>query len=77
MGSLSIWHILIVIAVLLLLFGGRGRVSNLMGDLAKGMKAFKSGMKDESEGPQPDPAPKVIASDATRAAQPEHDPAKH
>jgi len=79
MGSLSIWHILIVIAVLLLLFGGRGRVSNLMGDLAKGMKAFKSGMKDEPEGPQPDVAPKVIASDAaaTRASQPEHDPAKH
>jgi len=77
MGSLSIWHILIVIAVLLLLFGGRGRVSNLMGDLAKGMKAFKSGMKDE-EGPHPDPAPKVIASDAAaRSSQPEHDTAKH
>ena len=77
MGSLSIWHILIVVVVLLLLFGGRGRVSNLMGDLAKGMKAFKSGMKDEPEGPHPDVQPKVIASDAAKASQPEHDPAKH
>ena len=71
-----------MIAVLLLLFGGRGRVSNLMGDLAKGVKAFKSGMKDESataEGPQPDVAPKRIPADATTAAasQPERDPAQH
>lgn len=80
MGSFSIWHWLIVIAVLLLLFGGRGRVSNLMGDLAKGMKAFKSGMKDEtaSEGPHPDPAPKVLADAAAKpASQPERDPAQH
>lgn len=80
MGSFSIWHWLIVIAVLLLLFGGRGRVSNLMGDLAKGVKAFKSGMKDEGTppGPQPDAAPKVLTSDASKpATQPEHDPAKH
>jgi sec-independent protein translocase protein TatA len=80
MGSLSIWHILIVIAVLLLLFGGRGRVSNLMGDLAKGMKAFKTGMKDEpgTDGPHPDPAPKSLASDAAKpASQPERDPAQH
>lgn len=79
MGSFSIWHWLIVIAVLLLLFGGRGRVSNLMGDLAKGVKAFKSGMKEEEgSGPQPDPAPKVLTTDASKpATQPEHDPAKH
>ena len=80
MGSFSIWHWLIVIAVLLLLFGGRGRVSNLMGDLAKGMKAFKSGMKEEpaGEGPHPDPAPKVLAAEAAKpASQPERDPAQH
>jgi sec-independent protein translocase protein TatA len=79
MGSFSIWHWLIVIAVLLLLFGGRGRVSNLMGDLAKGVKAFKSGMKDEqvADGPQPDVAPKRIAETSAPAPQPERDPAQH
>jgi sec-independent protein translocase protein TatA len=49
MGGLSIWHWLIVGAVLLLLFGGRGQISNLMGDAAKGIKAFKDGLKDEPE----------------------------
>jgi sec-independent protein translocase protein TatA len=47
MGSLSIWHWLIVGAVLLLVFGGRGKISDMMGDVAKGIKAFKKGMADE------------------------------
>jgi sec-independent protein translocase protein TatA len=47
MGSLSIWHWLIVGAVLLLVFGGRGKISDMMGDIAKGIKAFKKGMTDE------------------------------
>jgi len=47
MGSLSIWHWLIVGAVLLLVFGGRGKISEMMGDMAKGIKAFKKGMADE------------------------------
>ena len=47
MGSLSIWHWLIVGAVLLLVFGGRGKISVMMGDVAKGIKAFKKGMADE------------------------------
>jgi sec-independent protein translocase protein TatA len=42
MGSLSIWHWLIVGAVLLLVFGGRGKISDMMGDVAKGIKAAKS-----------------------------------
>jgi sec-independent protein translocase protein TatA len=48
MGGLSIWHWLIVLAVGLLLFGGRGKVSDLMGDLAKGIKSFKKGLADET-----------------------------
>jgi hypothetical protein len=50
-----------------------------MGDLAKGVKAFKSGMKEEGTagGPQPDVAPKTITADASKASQPEHDPAQH
>ena len=47
MGSFSIWHWLIVGGVLLLVFGGRGKISDMMGDVAKGIKAFKKGMSDE------------------------------
>ena len=46
MGGLSIWHWLIVLAVVLLLFG-TGRVGNLMGELGKGMKAFKNNIADD------------------------------
>ena len=46
MGSMSIWHWIVVIAVVLLLFG-RGKISDLMGDVAQGIKAFKKGMADD------------------------------
>ena len=46
MGSFSIWHWLIVLVVVLLLFG-RGKIPELMGDVAKGIKNFKKGMSDE------------------------------
>jgi sec-independent protein translocase protein TatA len=47
MGSFSIWHLLIVLVAAVLLFGA-GRVPTLMGDLAKGVKAFKKGLADEA-----------------------------
>jgi sec-independent protein translocase protein TatA len=47
MGSLSIWHWMIVLVVGLLLFGGRGKVSDLMGDVAKGIKSFKKGLAED------------------------------
>jgi sec-independent protein translocase protein TatA len=47
MGGFSIWHWLIIIAVLAVVFGGRGKIASIMGDTAKGIKAFKDGMKDE------------------------------
>jgi sec-independent protein translocase protein TatA len=47
MGSLSIWHWMIVLVVGLLLFGGRGKISDLMGDVAKGIKSFKKGMSED------------------------------
>jgi sec-independent protein translocase protein TatA len=47
MGSLSIWHWLIVGAVVLLVFGGRNKISDMMGDVARGIKAFKKGMADD------------------------------
>ena len=47
MGSFSIWHWLIVLAVVLLLFGGRGKISQLMGDFGKGLSAFKKGVASD------------------------------
>lgn len=46
MGSFSIWHWLIVLVVVLLLFG-RGKIPELMGDMAKGIKSFKKGMSED------------------------------
>ncbi len=44
----SIWQLLIVLAIVLLLFG-RGKIPQLMGDMARGIKSFKKGMKDEDK----------------------------
>ncbi len=49
MGAFSIWHWLIVLAVVLLLFGGSGKISSLMGDVAKGIKSFKKGLQEDDE----------------------------
>jgi len=57
MGSLSIWHWMIVIVVVMLLFGGRGKLSNLMGDFAQGIKAFKKGMSEDDSAAQAKPEP--------------------
>ena len=46
--GISFWQILIVVALLVLLFG-RGKISELMGDVAKGVKSFKKGIKEEDE----------------------------
>ncbi len=48
MGTFSIWHWLIVLVIVLVLFG-RGKIPSLMGDMAKGIKAFKTGMKEDPE----------------------------
>ncbi len=49
MGTFSIWHWLIVLAVVLLMFGGRGKIPQIMGDVARGIKSFKSNIRDEKE----------------------------
>ncbi len=46
--GISFWQILIVAAIVVLLFG-RGKISSIMGDVAQGIKSFKKGMKDEDE----------------------------
>jgi sec-independent protein translocase protein TatA len=52
MGSFSIWHWAIVILILVLLFG-RGKISDLMGDVAKGIKSFKRGMAEDDTAEEP------------------------
>jgi len=47
MGSFSLWHWIIVLVIVMVLFGGRGKISELMGDMAKGIKTFKKGMADD------------------------------
>ncbi len=79
MGSFSIWHWLVVLLVVLLLFGS-GKVSNLMGDFAKGIKSFKKNMADDSDEsmeassekpagsiPPPGPRPAATTSQTTAA----------
>ncbi len=73
MGSFSIWHWLIVLVVVLVLFG-RGRVSDVMGEFGKGLKSFKDGMKDDAtenarriEGPSHEAKP---AGEAAKDPQP-------
>lgn len=52
MGSFSIWHWLIVLAVVLVLFGGGGKIPRLMKDLGQGITAFRKGLKENKEGDQ-------------------------
>ncbi|MSO89604.1 MAG: twin-arginine translocase TatA/TatE family subunit [Rhodospirillaceae bacterium] len=49
MGTMSLWHWIIVLVIVVLLFGA-GKIPKLMGDVAKGVKAFKTGLKEELEG---------------------------
>lgn len=82
MGELSIWHWLVVLIVVLLLFGS-GKVSGMMGDFAKGIKAFKKNMAEDDE-PAAKPAAKVAepleiteVAPAPVAAAKEKAPAQH
>lgn len=82
MGSMSLWHWLIVGALALLLFGGKGKISDLMGDVAKGIKSFKKGMAEEdAEKPATEqsrtidhapaqPAPNATTAQPAATAQP-------
>ena len=49
MGGLAPWHIILLLVVAVVLFGGKGKLSGFMGDAAKGIKAFKDGLKDEDK----------------------------
>jgi sec-independent protein translocase protein TatA len=70
MGSLSIWHWIVVVVVVLLLFG-RGKISELMGDVAQGIKSFKKGMaEDETTKAEPGKTDPVKTIDHQAAGQP-------
>ncbi len=75
MGSLSWVHWLLVAVVVLLLFGGRGKISELMGDFASGIKAFKKGMsEDDTAKVEPgkiEPAKTIDSQTAQSTPQPE------
>ena len=74
MGGLSAWHLLILALVALLVFGGSGRISSIMGDMAKGIKSFKKGLSEDEEDEKPD-QPKVI--DQTPPKTSERDSERH
>ncbi len=78
MGTFSIWHWLIVLVVVLVLFGGKGKISALMGDFGKGLKSFKKGMKDDEITETSNDEAKVLkseASDVTEKASEDKDKA--
>lgn len=61
MGSFSLWHWIVVAVIVLLLFGGRGKISSLMGDFAQGIKSFKKGMQeDETDTARSDSKPDTV-----------------
>jgi sec-independent protein translocase protein TatA len=71
MGSLSIWHWLIFLAVALLFFGGSGKISSIMGDFAQGIKSFKKGLQDDAdEARKPEEGPKTL--EASKSPEPHH-----
>lgn len=65
MGAFSIWHWLIVLVVVLVLFGGKGKISSLMGDFGKGLKSFKKNVKDEGGAVSEDSA-KALETESMR-----------
>lgn len=59
LGSMSLFHWIIVGALVLLLFGGKNKISDLMGDVAKGIKSFKKGMNEDDASAAPPTAPET------------------
>lgn len=72
MGSMSIWHWLVVLAIVLLLFG-RGRLSDIMGEFGKGVNSFKKGIGDADKR-LPEPEPAVAGTEAKPQVHTEGEP---
>lgn len=71
MGSVGPLQIVLLAVVALLLFGGRGRISSIMGDMAKGIRSFRSGLKEDDES-----KPKAVSDDDMVNITPEKDKSK-
>ena len=67
MGAFSIWHWLIVLAVIVILFGGSGKISQLMADVAKGINAFKKGLEENENTPEGQSLPIMRPQDRAQA----------
>ena len=83
MGFTSIWHWIIVLAVVLILFARPGKISGIMGDFGKGLRSFKEGVKPEevdednaAEEVKAAPAPKKVAKKTAKKAAAKKKPAK-
>ena len=70
MGSMSIWHWMILLVVALLMFGGSGKISSIMGDVAKGIKSFKKGLADEDDIKSVEDAKKSIEASGQKPNEP-------
>ena len=65
--SIGIWQVVLILMIVLILFGA-GKLPKVMGDVAKGVKSFKAGMKDDD-----DEKPSITAENAVKAEQPAKD----
>ena len=72
MGGFSLTHWLVVLVIVLIVFGA-GKLPKVMGDLGKGVRSFKAGLKDDADGdgrPEAAPPPEPLAVEQARAAEP-------
>ncbi len=76
MGSVGPVQLLVVLVVALLLFGGRGRISSIMGDMAKGVRSFRSGLNDDDEETKDKDETKSLDDDKLVNVTPQKDKSK-
>ena len=69
MGSWSLIHWIVVGAIVLLLFGGKGKISDIMGDVARGIKSFKKGLAEDDSKPAADANEPQRAIEHQKAAE--------
>ena len=72
MGTFGPIHWLILAAVVLLLFGGKGKITSIMGDTAKGIRAFKDGLKNEDEAKAAEPKSQPLPREADKEEAAHH-----
>ena len=67
--SIGIWQVVLILIIVVIIFGA-GKIPQVMGDVAKGVKSFKSGLKDDEPPPPPPPPPKPVTVEQIAAADP-------